>query len=73
MAELAPAEAHVMGKPRTPTSFALIPAVHPVDGKPVVIIDFGRLGQITLDGDDVERFIAELEVKLRQALELGTT
>jgi hypothetical protein len=60
-------------KPRTPTSFTLIPSVHPVDGKPVVVIDFGRLGRITLGADDVDRFVAALEAKLREARELGTT
>lgn len=59
-------------KPRTPTAFTLIPAVND-DGKPVVVIDFGRFGRITLDGDDIERFVALLEAKLREALELGST
>ncbi len=60
-------------KPRTPRSFQLIPAVHPVDGKPIVMLDFGKLGRITLDADDVERFIAQLELQLRAARALGTT
>ena len=60
-------------KPRTPTSFTLIPQVHPVDGKPVVVIDFGRFGRITLDADDVDRFISALEGKLREARAMGST
>ncbi len=58
-------------KPRAPTSFKLIPAQS--DGKPVVVIDFGRLGRITLSADDVDRFIAELEKTLRAAREVGET
>jgi hypothetical protein len=62
-----------VSRPRTPTAFTLIPQVHPVDGKPVVVIDFGRFGRIALDADDVQRFIAALEAKLREARALGTT
>jgi hypothetical protein len=60
-------------KPRTPTSFTLIAQPHPVDGKPVVVIDFGRFGRIAMDADDVDRFIAALEAKLRESRAMGTT
>ncbi|HEY7541622.1 MAG TPA: hypothetical protein VIF11_15865 [Methylomirabilota bacterium] len=58
-------------KPRTPTSFRIIPAHS--DGKPVVVLDFGKLGQITLSADDVDRFVAELERNIREARKVGET
>jgi hypothetical protein len=43
------------------------------EGKPVVILDFGRLGRIVLDGDDVERLKAQLDGHLAAAAARGTT
>lgn len=58
-------------KPRTPRSFTFIPARD--GGKPVVILDFGKFGLITLDADDVARMIAQLEHTIRDARALGET
>ena len=60
-------------KPRAPRSFIITPATHPLTGKPCVVLNFGKLGQIALEGDDVERLKAELDKQLEAAAELGTT
>lgn len=59
--------------PRAPTSFVIIPATHPTTGRPCVVLTFGKLGRIALEGDDVERLKAELDNQLAAATELGTT
>ena len=58
-------------KPRTPRAFTIMPAHS--EGKPVVLIDFGKFGRITLDAHDVSRLIAELEKTLHKARDLGET
>jgi hypothetical protein len=56
---------------RPPASFKIADGLNA--GKPVVILDFGRLGRIVLDGDDVERLKAQLDAKLAAAAARGTT
>ena len=60
-------------RPRAPTSFTITPATHPTTGRPCVILGFGKLGFIAMEGDDVERLKAELDKQLAAAAELGTT
>jgi hypothetical protein len=51
---VAPAERDAV-KPRTPQFFLITPATHTTTGKPCVVLNFGKLGQIALEADDVER------------------
>lgn len=60
-------------KPRSPRSFTIAAATHPTTGKPCVVLDFGKLGRIALEADDVERFKDELDRQLEAAAEMGTT
>lgn len=59
-------------KPRAPRSFTIAPA-RAGDGKPIVILHFGKFGQIALDADDVDRMKAELDKTIRAAAALGVT
>jgi hypothetical protein len=55
---------------RPPPAFTLAPGR--LAGRPAVVVNFGRRhGQIALDADDVDRFVAALEAALRAAKELG--
>ena len=58
-------------KPKNVTSFTIRPGL--LSGKPVVILDFGKVGQSVMNADDLEGLIAELERNLRAARELGET
>jgi hypothetical protein len=60
-------------KPRTPQFFLITPATHTATGKPCVVLNFGKLGQIALEADDVERLKAELDKQLQAAADMGTT
>lgn len=55
----------------TPSSFKIIAGQS--QGKPVVILDFGKLGMLHLGADDLERFKNELDAHLREAVRMGGT
>lgn len=56
---------------RPPQKFVTAPGQN--EGQPVVVLDFGRLGRVVLDGDDVERLKNELDRQLRAARAMGQT